>query len=74
MESIGIERELTTGETEVASYHPETLKDDVAERLNYLANEVQRPFWYFAQNAHRYAANPLHEDSLTDSVAKRIFR
>ena len=67
--------ESVTGKTEeVVTYHPESSKDDVAERLNHLANEVQRPFWYFAQNVHRYAANPLHEDSLTDSVAKRIFR
>jgi len=58
--------EKISGESEVVTYHPETSKDDVAQRLNHLANEVQRPFWYFAQNVHRYAANPLHEDSLTD--------
>lgn len=64
--------EPVSRETEVVTYHPETSTDDVAQRLNHLANEVQRPFWYFAQNVHRYAANPLHEDSLTDSVAKRF--
>jgi len=57
--------EQVSGESEVVTYHPKTSKNDIAERLNHLTNEVQRPFWYFAQNAHRYAANPFHEDSLT---------
>ncbi len=65
--------ERITGETEIVTYYPESLKDDIAERMNQLANEMQRAFWYFAQNVHRYVVNPLHEDDLINSVAKRFF-
>lgn len=56
------------------SFQPQNISDQFAAGLNLFANNLQRPFWYCEQNLHRYAANPLEEDQLTESVAYRIFK
>ncbi|MCB1107542.1 MAG: endonuclease/exonuclease/phosphatase family protein [Chlamydiia bacterium] len=65
MESIG-------ESIEEGIYPPQVFSDHIAEGLNFLANEMQRPFWYSVQNVHKYALNPLNDSALTQQVASRI--
>ena len=49
--------------------------NDLGDACITFANDLQRPFWYFEQNAHYYLLNPLIDPTLRtiQGIAKRTF-